>query len=413
MITTYQALARCAATKTWAVGMCDNFCANMYGFDASGYVDATAHWASMKTAEKHPGDHNPPAGMLVFWGGGHGHIAISAGGGNVWSTDIAGAGTVAKVPLTRIGTAWGKPYLGWSLPVFQGVAWKGDAMIPGADIAGYQANSGWEKGLDFVLIKATEGASFVNSKFQAQRDTATAAKLITGFYHFARGGSMTAQADHFLDVVGRPVRTGEILAFDWEDTAVSSAEKDAWIKYTKAKSGRKVILYCNRDFWLNRDTSGYYGDGLWIADPDAPAGQPRVQAPWLIHQYSEVGALDHDVAQFANRAAMLAWAGGTTQGVTEVELGDKYTNPKGVWSPEGPETATVGQWLAMGNKKAEAAAETAKEVKTLVQNLALTEMTDAQIEALAAKLVPAVVAALPKVPTAKEIADEFYKRMQS
>lgn len=122
----WEAMARCAATRTWAVGMCDNFCGNMYGFGNSGYADAVAHWNSLTAAQRHPGDADAPAGMLVFWGGGHGHVAISDGLGYIWSTDIAGAGTVARVPLSRVTSLWGKPYLGWSTPVFQGIDWSGD-----------------------------------------------------------------------------------------------------------------------------------------------------------------------------------------------------------------------------------------------------------------------------------------------
>jgi hypothetical protein len=103
--------------------MCDNFCANMYGYTFSGYTDAVAHWNHLPAADKHPGETFIPPGMLAFWGGGHGHVAISDGTGYVWSTDISGAGTVSRVPLGLIASRWGKPYLGWGEPMFQGLAW--------------------------------------------------------------------------------------------------------------------------------------------------------------------------------------------------------------------------------------------------------------------------------------------------
>jgi hypothetical protein len=57
----------------------------------------------------------PPAGTFVFWKiGKFGHIAISAGGGFCWSTDIRGAGTVARVPISEIKARWGGTYLGWT-----------------------------------------------------------------------------------------------------------------------------------------------------------------------------------------------------------------------------------------------------------------------------------------------------------
>jgi hypothetical protein len=304
------ALARAAATKTWAVGMCDNFCANMYGFTASGYVDAVAHWRSLAGPQRHAGDTAVPAGMLAFWDGGHGHVAVSAGNGDVWSTDIAGAGTVARVPLSRIAADWGKPYLGWGLPVFQGIPWSED-VIKGYDVSGFQPGVFPTAGIDFVVIKITEGISYLNPEWIAQRETATAAGLVQGFYHFGRPSSeITAQADYFLSQI--KLRPGDFIAFDWEDAGVSDTDKDAWISYVQHRvPGHRVLLYCNRDFWLNRDRTGFAGDGLWIADPDRPAGSPNITAPWLMHQYSEAGGYDHDIAQFSSRAEMTAWAGGT------------------------------------------------------------------------------------------------------
>lgn len=409
-ITTFQALARCAVTKTWAVGMCDNFCANMYGYSFSGYVDAVAHWNSIKGADKHAGSSNPPAGMLVFWGGGHGHIAISAGGGYVWSTDIAGAGTVAKVPASRVTHDWGKPYLGWTTPIFQGVKWSGNVSLPGCDISDYQGTSGWETGRDFVIIKITEGTGYVNPKWTAQRSTARSAGMVRGYYHFARTGNMLAQADFFLSQI--TLEQGDIIAFDWEDAGVSSAQKDQWIKYVQGRrSGHKVILYCNRDYWLNRDKSSFCGDGLWIADPDVPAGQPRVQSPWLFHQYSEAGGLDRDVAQFANKAALTAWAGGSTQGVPDVDATTVLTAHKGTWT-DTDQKATAEQWITLGNLKSGKAVELGEEILTEVKKVTSTGLTNLQINAIAAAVAPAV-AALIKVPSAADIAAELAKRLQS
>ena len=79
---------------------------------------------------------------------------------------------------------------------------------------------------------------------------------------------------------------------------------------SKAK-GHKVLLYCNRDYWLNRDKTSFAGDGLWIAQYNGRPGKPSIQAPWLIHQYTST-PLDTNLAKFASREAMRDWAGGKT-----------------------------------------------------------------------------------------------------
>ncbi|MFI0897614.1 GH25 family lysozyme [Streptomyces sp. NPDC020983] len=180
--------------------------------------------------------------------------------------------------------------------------------VNGIDVASYQSSDYSTSGLDFVVVKATEGSSYTNPRHAGQVAHARAHGLVVGHYHFARPGSASGQADYFLAHAG--AKAGDFLAFDWEDSGVSGAHKDAWLRHVRAKAPEhRVVLYCNRDFWLHRDHTSYCADGLWIADPSAPRGHPRVEHPWLFHQYSEAGGLDRNVGNFKDRAALHAWAG--------------------------------------------------------------------------------------------------------
>lgn len=132
------AITKAKGVTRWAVGMCDNFVANMYGFANSGYNTATDNWKSTPADLKHPGDMKAPAGALMYWGGGDGHVAISLGNGNIVSTDISGPGTVSTVAASDISSKWGKPYLGWAYPFFQGKeatsvlgTWSGSTSVAG------------------------------------------------------------------------------------------------------------------------------------------------------------------------------------------------------------------------------------------------------------------------------------------
>jgi hypothetical protein len=179
--------------------------------------------------------------------------------------------------------------------------------IKGIDVASYQSSTFSTTGLSFVMVKATEGSGYRNSRHAAQVAHARAEGMVVGHYHFVRPGSMSAQAAYFLQHAG--AKAGDVLALDWEDSGVSGTDKDRFIKdVQKSASAHRVLLYCNRDFWLNRDTTSFCGDGLWIADPGADAGHPRVQHAWTIHQYSSTGGLDRNVGNFANKAALQSWA---------------------------------------------------------------------------------------------------------
>jgi GH25 family lysozyme M1 (1,4-beta-N-acetylmuramidase) len=182
-------------------------------------------------------------------------------------------------------------------------------MLHGIDVSAYQSSDYSTSGLSFVFIKATEGRSYVNSRLTAQTKHGRDAGLVVGFYHFLWPGNITAQAEYFVSHA--PVKAGDILAVDWETTGegthASNAEKDAFIRKVKQlRPKNRVILYCNRHFWLNIDTTSYAGDGLWIADY-VTAGKPRIKASWRFHQYTD-DPLDKNVANFASKDALLKWA---------------------------------------------------------------------------------------------------------
>lgn len=189
-------------------------------------------------------------------------------------------------------------------------------MLKGIDVSSYQSSSYSTTGLSWVGIKVTEGLSYVNPKWVAQRATARAAGLVTIFYHYPHvANSPAAEADYFLSQIS--LVPGDVLCLDWEwygQTATDQQArdyKDVWIARVRAKApGHKVIVYADRNSWLNVDTDSNCGDGLWIADY-VTAGQPRIKAKWLFHQYTDTPQ-DTDVANFATLADLKAWAGATT-----------------------------------------------------------------------------------------------------
>lgn len=174
--------------------------------------------------------------------------------------------------------------------------------------------------IDFVIIQVTRGMDGVNEKWRAQAAWARENGLAVGFYHFGKAGDPPdAQARRFNAELTKlnsdALYPGETLWYDWESsgtpsTAPSNAQKDQFIQELKRlRPGRKVGLYCNVDFWKNRDTTDYYGDALWIASWSTPVTEPYIQAPWVIHQYADGPAVDHNRARFGHREDMKVWGG--------------------------------------------------------------------------------------------------------
>jgi Glycosyl hydrolases family 25 len=188
--------------------------------------------------------------------------------------------------------------------------------IYGQDWASYQSTTPDTSGLSFAFVKITEGLTYINPKWVQQRDHAKANGLVWGGYAYPHmANSPQTEADFFLSQVAW--KPGDIVVLDWEgyDAANSSvpksqqrAYKDAWLRYVKSKLPYNPVgLYANTDYWLNVDTSSYYGDFLWIADYQNPAGQPGIRASWLFHQYAS-SPVDKDYCPLASTAALRSWA---------------------------------------------------------------------------------------------------------
>lgn len=189
-------------------------------------------------------------------------------------------------------------------------------MIHGTDVSSYQPEQfplelpdGTP--VEFVMIKVTQSGAYTNPKWKAQAAWARQHGLAVGFYHFGVSGSTREQANFFNEELGA-LWPGETLWYDWENlagVAPTNAEKDEFIKELKRlRPGRKVGLYCNVDYWKNRDTTSYYGDALWIASW-AP-GEPPIEAAWTVHQYSDGGGkADHNRAKFFSPEEMKVWGG--------------------------------------------------------------------------------------------------------
>ncbi|OON82691.1 GH25 family lysozyme [Streptomyces tsukubensis] len=182
--------------------------------------------------------------------------------------------------------------------------------VKGIDVSSYQESFD-AKDAAFVFVKATEGRSYINPKQTAQAKKARNAGCVVGFYHFLWPGNIEAQAEYFVEKCASV--EGDVLAVDWETTGdgsiASNGDKDKFIKAVQRLRGstHRVLLYCNRDFWLNRDVTSFAGDGLWIADYGAKAGKPRIQASWKFHQYTS-SPIDTNIGNFADRAALRKWA---------------------------------------------------------------------------------------------------------
>jgi GH25 family lysozyme M1 (1,4-beta-N-acetylmuramidase) len=144
----------------------------------------------------------------------------------------------------------------------------------------------YNSGVSFVGVKATQGITYVDPKFNVNRTALRSQPFAAGFYYaFASPGDAVTQAHHLLDVVG-VLRDNERLCLDLEDD----------------KTGKPAVdLTFATGFYgeLLKDTSRrpqlYTSDRIWqqLGNPDWPLAaqvdlilprygliEPVVPKPW-------------------------------------------------------------------------------------------------------------------------------------
>lgn len=120
---------------------------------------------------------------------------------------------------------------------------------------------------DFVIMKATEGRSYVDPMLDDYLKLLMPDQLY-GFYHFARPERNKAkdEAQHFCKTIGR---YGEdaMLVLDWEAQAVSQPIEWAldWMRIVEKEYGKKPLIYCSS--WYTKKCRPLLenNNGLWVA----------------------------------------------------------------------------------------------------------------------------------------------------
>ena len=176
----------------------------------------------------------------------------------------------------------------------------------GIDIAKYQKGIDLSKvPCDFVIIKATQGISYVSKTFRAQIEDAIKNNKHIGVYHYAGGGGYNNEAEHFLKTVA-PYIGRAILVLDWEAEQNPNFNNHAyaveWLKYVYKKTGIKPFIYMSKS--VCRAYKGWdISFPLWCAQYKNKASTGYQESPWtdnkgfgpwkapLIYQYTSHGVL--------------------------------------------------------------------------------------------------------------------------
>ena len=207
--------------------------------------------------------------------------------------------------------------------------------LNGVDISSHQGNIDLAAlPIDFVIIKATEGNSYVNPYCDSKYQQAKSLNLLRGVYHFATGRtSGTEEADWFLKNIQGYIGDA-ILALDWEASAVNRG-----VTYAKAfldrvyqKTGVRPLIYTSRSVIESYDWSAVVNSnyGLWLATLDGKEYHTYGEFPlvamcqvWAKPMAGYNADIDQDIF-YGDKIAWRAYATSPKVPPSEKPLGVKY-----------------------------------------------------------------------------------------
>jgi lysozyme len=184
--------------------------------------------------------------------------------------------------------------------------------VHGIDVSSYQGRIDWKEvsrnHVKFAFIKATEGVTMRDSRFQRNWNAARQAGIYRGAYHYFQPTYDGArQANLFTRTV--PLAPGDLPPVldvehaEFHDIAVMRRNVAVWLRLVERHYGVRPILYSNYSFY-KRYLAGHFDKyPLWLAHYEVD--QPRLpREKWIIWQHSDEsyipgirGAVDFNVFQ--------------------------------------------------------------------------------------------------------------------
>ena len=221
--------------------------------------------------------------------------------------------------------------------------------------------SGWQSAdvtrvvdADAAVVKITEGNGYVNPSWRSQVDWARQTGKACGGYHYADGGNVTAEVNHYLNQFNGYV--GQcVLALDWESNGNAAWGNGDWVRqwvnqvYQRTKVWPIVYVQDSAVYQIPSDVRKHCM--LWKAQYASMNATGWQSTPWNagskgegMVQYAStgylngVGPLDLNLF-FGERDAWQKIANGD-RGKTKTEVKHDPVKPKVTTTPDYNDMAT-------------------------------------------------------------------------
>lgn len=221
----------------------------------------------------------------------------------------------------------------------------------GVDLSSWQGADAGNNGDNFVIAKATEGASYVDKMCDKHIQKALKAGKMIGVYHFARPDKNKAEveADWFVKNIKGYIGKA-VLFLDYEVAPYSDNWAYTFMCRVHEQTGVWPMFYSyayaiNGYTWARTASVS----GLWIAGYPKKYNVPVPPKPeakdmpyklgdwkfWCIWQYSSsAGSLDRDIANLTPEQWALYAGSSNPQPEPPVPQKDTFLPAKGYWRSE-------------------------------------------------------------------------------
>lgn len=172
--------------------------------------------------------------------------------------------------------------------------------------------SNWQNGInlanvpcDFVIIKATQGTSYVSPDFKRQIEQALSLGKYVGVYHYIGGQGAAGEAQHFYNNI-KPYIGRVIICADWESEQNSQwgneAYLDAFMKEINSRTGVPALIYASKSSFPWSVASANNA-GSWVAQYANYNATGYQDNPW------NQGAYNCTIRQYSSAGRLAGWGG--------------------------------------------------------------------------------------------------------
>ncbi len=177
--------------------------------------------------------------------------------------------------------------------------------VIGVDLSEYQADVDMEKlseqNIQFIYMKATEGSSFTDSRFEENWKSAEEAGIPAGAYHFfSFDSSGEQQAKNYIETVGSlagrliPAVDVEFYADKRENPPAPedvAVQLQAFLDALEEEYHVKPMIYCPREIYEKYIADCFDSYPRWIRSVYCPASF-EAGDDWVLWQYCDTGELE-------------------------------------------------------------------------------------------------------------------------